>query len=86
VKDFRRNLSKAEKKKLITSGDFAIHFYLTKRGLISDPSFTPPDLPQEIKKIVLKGLAEVTNWRPAEISGRAADVEFTLDKRTLMNN
>ena len=85
-KDFQRTLSRAERKKLKASGDFTVHFYLTKLSAISDPSFVLSDLPHEIKDIVLKGLATVTNWIPAERNGTAAAVEFSLSKQTLLNN
>jgi hypothetical protein len=84
-KDFQRSLSKAEKKKLKQSGDFTVHFYLTKQGAISDPSFVPVDLPTEIKNIVNKGLETVKDWMPAQRNGWVVDFDYTLDKATLLN-
>ena len=85
-KDFKYSLSKGEKKKIKQSKNFVVHFYLTKENIISDPSFMPSNLSKEIKEIVIKGLMNVTNWRPALRNGRIVDVEFKLNKATLMND
>lgn len=84
--DFQRTLKRAERKKLKAIGDFTVHFYLTKQGAISDTSFMPSDLSPEIKNIVMKGFATLSDWRPAVRNGRPADVEFSLNKQTLLNN
>ena len=85
-KDFQQTLSRAERKKLKAIGDFTVHFYLTKQGAISDPAFVPSDMSPEIKNIIMKGFATLSNWRPAVRNGREADVEFFLNKQTLLNN
>ena len=85
-KDFQRTLSTAERRKLKAIGDFTVHFYLTRQGAISDTSFVPSDLSPEIMNIVMKGFANLSNWRPAVRNGRPADVEFSLNKQTLLNN
>jgi hypothetical protein len=84
-KDFQRSLSKAEKKRLKAREDFTVNFYLTKEGVISDPSFVAPNQPADIKSIVLKGLGALTNWRPAKRNGTAVDAEFSLTKGDLLN-
>lgn len=84
-KDFLRTLNKSEKKKLKASRDFTVHFYLAKQGLISDPYFSPSDLPQEIKTIVEKGLTTVNHWTPAMRNGTTVDAEFSLNKQDLLN-
>lgn len=83
-KDFQRQLSKAEKKKLRQSVDFTLNFYLTKEGIISDLSFIPSDLPAEIRAIITKGLTTVKNWSPAVRNGRLVDESYTLNKATLL--
>lgn len=85
-KDFQRNLSRPERKKLKASENFIVRFYLTKQGFISDPSFGQSDLTPEMRNLVLKGLINVTSWQPAIRNGRVADVEFSLNKQTLLNN
>jgi hypothetical protein len=82
-KDFQRHLGKNEKRQLKSIPDFKVHFFVTKQKAISDISFAPSDLSQELKNTISKGLATVTNWRPAIQNGRIVDAEYSLDKKTL---
>jgi hypothetical protein len=84
--DFQRSLSKKERKQVKRSSHFVVHFYLTKQGNISDPSFTPLDLPQQTKDVIIKGLKTAVNWQPATRNGTIADAEFLLNKQSLLNN
>jgi hypothetical protein len=79
-KDFQRHLGKNEKRQLESIPDFKVHFFVTKQKLISDLSFAASGLSQELKNTITKGLATVTNWRPAIQNGR---IEYSLDKKTL---
>jgi hypothetical protein len=83
--DFLKNLTTSERKMLKRSKDFIVEFYLTKQGIVSDPSITPSDLPEEIKRIVEKGFSTMINWRPAIRNGWKIDTEFSLKKSTLLN-
>lgn len=85
LRDFQSSLSKAERKKLKQVKDFTLRFYLTKQGAISDPSVVSTGLPHEIEDILLKGLKNLTNWNPAVVNGKAADAEFLLTGRELLN-
>jgi hypothetical protein len=85
-KDFQRLLSKKERKQLKSLADFKVHFYLTKQKAISDVSLLPDDLPQEVKSVLIKGLAGLSNWNPAIQNGRVVDAEITLDKQALLIN
>ena len=86
AKDFKRSLTRGEVKLLKQSRDFSVHFYLTKQGVVSDPTILPADLPTEVKTIVAKGLITVRDWRPAQRNGWNVDVEHSLTKAALLND
>lgn len=86
AKDFKRSLSKTEKKLVKQSRDFSVRFYLTKQGVVSDPTFIPADLPTEVKAVVTKGLTTVRDWRPAQRNGWDVDFEHVLNKAALLND
>lgn len=84
-KDFQKNLTKKEKKVLEGIEKFNIHFFVTKRGIISDPTFIGSDLSEVAKDVIKKGIASMTRWKPAIVNGRIADEEVVLHKKDLLN-
>lgn len=81
--DFFSNLTDDEKKNLGKSDDFEIKFFVTKEKLISDVFIKPENVPQKIKKIILKGLENLTQWNPSIVNGRYSDGVFRLTKGML---
>ena len=82
-KDFKRSLSKTELK---TLKDFpasaVIHFFVTKKGEVSDVTFSE-EIAVEQKAIISKAIYALKSWRPAQVNGRTKDGEYSLRKEDL---
>jgi hypothetical protein len=85
AKDFQKTLTTIEMKSLQSGADFTVHFFLTKQKTISDITFTPSDLPQKAKDIIIKGLTFLTHWNTAMINGGLTDEEYIISKHTLLD-
>lgn len=84
--DFQQGLSKKEWKQVKASRPFTVHFFLTKQKAISDLSFSPSNLPEEVKQTITKGLNNLTQWTPAIQNGSIVDAEYSIDKQALLGH
>jgi hypothetical protein len=76
----RKVLNESEIEKINTAPNFYVHFFVTKEKEISDITISPVDLHAEVKKILEKAIAALTNWDAAIINGRKSDGEYTVSK------
>lgn len=82
-KDFQKNISEKETDQLKSIPNFTIQLFVTKQRTISDISFFPDNLAQNIKDILIKGLTNIERWNPAVRNGLVVDDLFSIDKQTL---
>jgi hypothetical protein len=71
TKDEIKTLKKADNK-------LKVKCYITANDKLSDVVFDQPDLPEEIKKLILKGFERTKDWRAGTANGKLCDDYISL--------